>query len=205
MWLVWCVALALGSTTLDDVRQLVKAEQHIDASGVSAKAGELPDYGFQAPVALKVSCRVWLELVSGAPKSILYDGCPELIQPAIQDSLSTSRWQKTNTPELSGWLPLNLSHYHDPMAPQNVRATFRPARLQEVVRKVLPKNPGGVEEICKVVVAVSDKGKPDEVTVDGCSEPKAQATEKALKKWRWTPVSIGNEAFGFEARFVIRL
>ena len=120
MWMwVWLLGVAWSSSVdIDAIKSSLTQGEVIDRDGVSAKSGELPDYLDQAGLAYKTKCRVWLRLDDGQGVQVIHEDCPEDLWFAIDESLLNSVWQKTNTPQLTGLLPLNLTHDHQADAPQ---------------------------------------------------------------------------------------
>jgi hypothetical protein len=82
-------------------------------------------------------------------------------------------------------------------ADPNALASAAPPTMQwqvqelTVVRRVAPAYPSGVplEEVgdvaCRAAVRIAGDGVPNDVAVEGCPVPFAQATQKAISDWRW--------------------
>ena len=57
------------------------------------------------------------------------------------------------------------------------------------------------EELCRATIVINEKGKPSEVTVEGCPSVFHGEVKRALMAWRFYPYKLGGKAM--QARFVM--
>ncbi len=208
--LLWLApSLAFGDGPTNDVDQILAAfdaGEVVSHIGVSVKSGDFPEYpDGTRDLLLRTSCRVWLRIDKGEGVEVLHEDCPEVMRDGLDRSLESSTWQRTNQPDLNGLLALKVSHTRDRRFPNGVRVAFQPHDLHPTLKQVAPKPIGTDTVRCEALVQVGPAGKPVAIEIPACEERRAGALEKAVRKWRWSPMVIGGEPRPFTIKVAASL
>jgi len=152
----------------------------------------------------RVTCKLVARVdPTGEVKAVHVDGCPKGVSRGLRQ---VARSWRFSPPQSGDTVDVVLRLPVDPLpgAPKVVAADTTVPRLAHQVAPAAPKQAdlyAGERIVCTADVTLDSRGRPAALSVDGCPPPFVDATERAVRKWRWDGEGLQGHTTRVEVAF----